>query len=151
MPTLEDVRIFHDINDSELKLIEPLIEPCTCHAGQIFQQGDPAIHLYLVIKGTVDITYKPYDTPPITITSVKPGDIFGWSALAGNTVYASGAKCQEKCLAMRIRGLALRTLCAEHPQTGKIILERLASSVSSRFTNARALVQDILIQGVSSP
>ena len=148
--TFETIPLFNDLSEETLQIIEPLFEPCTCHEGVIFKQGDPAIHLYLVIKGGVDIFYKPYDAPSIAITSVKPGGIFGWSAISGNTLYTSGATCQAKCQAMRIQGSDLRDLCIQHPQEGEILLDRLAESVSTRWQDAHSQVRDILFQGMSN-
>jgi Fe-S cluster biogenesis protein NfuA len=46
--------------------------------------------------------------------------------------------------AVRIRGISLRNLVNEHPETGQIILDQLAQIVSSRWKNARTEVQSIL-------
>ncbi|OQX64774.1 MAG: hypothetical protein B5M51_02655 [Anaerolinea sp. 4484_236] len=146
----DTIPFFRDLNEETFKVLEPLFEPCTCHTGIIFEQGDPAIHLYFVISGKVNILYKPYDAPPITVTEIKPSGIFGWSAIAGNTVYTSGAACQTECQAMRIQGNDLRQLCLSHPKAGGILLDRLAESVSSRWKNAHSQVRDILAQGVSA-
>lgn len=146
----DNIPLFEGLDKDTLTLIEPLFEACTCHEGTIFEQGDPAIHLYLVVEGTVDIIYKPYDTPPITMTYVRSGDIFGWSSIAGNTVYTSGATCQEACKTMRIRGSDLRQLAKVHPEAGEILLDRIAQSVSSRGQNANAHIREILSLGISS-
>lgn len=146
---LKNIPLFKDLSEETLKLLEPLFEPCICHQGIIFEQGDPAILLYLVIKGSVDILYKPYDAPAITITNIKTGGIFGWSAIAGDTVYTSGSVCREECQAIRIQGNALRELCIQHPETGGILLDRLAESVSTRWHDAHSQVRDILSQGIS--
>ena len=144
-----NISLFKDLSQEKLEILTPLFEPCICHQGTIFQQGDPAIYLYVVVQGKVDILYKPYDAPPITVTEIEAGEIFGWSAIAGNTVYTSGAACHEECQTIRIRGSALRELCLQHPETGEILLDRLAESVSSRWKNAHSQVRDILAQGVS--
>ena len=146
----ENIPLFEDLGEETLKLLDPLFEPCTCHEGLIFEQGDPAIHLYLVIEGSVDILYKPYDAPPIVITNVKPGGIFGWSAIGGNTVYTSSASCHEICKAMRVRGSELHKLSTQHPETAEILLDRLAESVSKRWHNAHSQVRDILSLGIST-
>lgn len=146
----DNIPLFEGLSDEILQLIEPLFEPCTCHEGIIFEQGEPAVHLYLVVEGSVDILYKPYDAPPLTITNVKPGGIFGWSAIAGNTVYTSGAACHEVCKTMRVRGSDLRKLSLEHPKAGEILLDRIAESVSRRWQNAHTQVRDILSIGISS-
>lgn len=145
---LSALPLFEGVNEEILALLEPLFEPCLCYEGTIFEQGDPAIHFYLVIEGAVDILYKPYDSPPITITTVREGGIFGWSAIAGNTVYTSGAVCEAVCKTRRIRGTDLRKLVAEHPHAGKVLLDRLAASVSNRWQNTQLQVREILSLGM---
>ena len=146
----DNIPLFEGLDKEIFILLEPLFEFCTCHEGIIFEQGDPAIHLYLVVEGLVDILYKPYDAPPITMTTVKAGGIFGWSAIAGNTIYTSGATCHEECKTLRVRGADLRTLSIEHPETGEILLDRIAQSVSNRWQNAHAQVREILSLGISN-
>ena len=145
---IEHIPLFDDLDKKTLKIVKPLFETCACHKGTIFEQGDPAIHLYFVLTGSVDILYKPYDAPPIIITEVKTGGVFGWSAIAGNTAYTSGASCKNEAQTMRIQGGDLRDLCVEHPKTGEILLDRLSASVSARWSNARLQVRDILTQGI---
>ena len=55
--SIDDLTLFQNLNARRLELIEPLFEPCTCHEGTIFKQGDPAIHLYILTKGLIDIIY----------------------------------------------------------------------------------------------
>ncbi|MCF6278210.1 MAG: cyclic nucleotide-binding domain-containing protein [Anaerolineales bacterium] len=148
--TMKNIPLFNKLSPDVLNLVEPLFKPCICHEGTIFEQGDPAIYLYLVLEGNVDILYKPYDGPAITITNIKPGGIFGWSAIAGNTTYTSGAVCREKCHAMRIQGSTLRALCLEKPEAGEMLLDLLADSVSTRWHDARQQVRDILDQSLSN-
>jgi len=148
--TLKNIPLFEGASEETLALLEPLFEDCTCHAGDIFKQGDPAIHFYLLLEGTVDLLYKPYDAPTITMTTVKAGGIFGWSAIAGNTAYTSGATCREECKALRVRGADLRKLSVEYPETGEVLLDRIAQSVSSRWQNAHAQVREILSLGISN-
>ncbi len=143
-----DLLLLRDLSAETLNLLAPLFEPCTCHKGVVFKQGDPAIHLYFLKEGEIDIYYKPYDAPEIAITKVKENEIFGWSAISENTLYTSGASCREACSAFRIQGSALRELCLQHSQAGEILLDRLAESVSSRWKNAHTQVRDILFQGV---
>ena len=147
---LESVPLFKDVDDDILHLIEPLFEPYACPAGAvIFEQGDPAHYLYLILDGSVEIIYKPYDGPPITITTLFQGNIFGWSAAIGNTVYTSGTVCKEACKAIRISSRDLHKLCAKEPETGRIILNLLAESVSSRWHDAHSQIQALLNKTVN--
>jgi len=148
---LEQVPIFKDLDAKYMDLLKPLFEPFSCHAGvTVLQQGTTADYLYLVTSGTVEMTYKPYDGVSITISHVEKNGLFGWSAVVGSDKYTSSAIAIENLETMRIHGSELRRLCVEHPEAGKEILERLASSVSSRLKDAKAQVQSMLEQGMKN-
>ena len=126
-------------------MLKPLFEQFNCPADTtVFEQGEPAIYLYLLIKGDVAIRYKPYDGPPITLTHLHGGDAFGWSAVIGSTYYSSSIISESHIEALRIRGTYLLALVREHPEAGKIIMDQLANVVSSRWKNAHVQVQSLL-------
>lgn len=142
---------FEDLGEEVLQLVEPLFERYTCPAGtEIFQQGDPALYLYLLLGGSIVIRYKPYDGPPINLTQVQPGGAFGWSAVVGNPTYTSTIIAREDVEAIRIRGKNLRDLAVRHPEAGRVILDKLAGVVSNRWKNANQQVREILEQAVSN-
>jgi CRP-like cAMP-binding protein len=148
---LDSVPLFKDIDDDILRLLEPLFEPFSCTAGAvIFGQGEPALYMYLILEGSVEMLYKPYDGPQITLTSLTQGSIIGWSAVIGNATYASKAVCREDLLAIRMAGRELHKLCATEPEAGRIILNLLADSVSSRWQDAREQIQTLLNSSVNA-
>jgi len=141
------VTIFKELDEDQIGLLRPLFEVISCQAGTaIFKQGDPAEFLYLVINGKVDMSFKPYDGIPMTISHVGRGGLFGWSSVVGSDNYTSTASAIEDVKAFRVQGSELRRFCLEHPEAGKVILERLADGVSSRWADARKQVKSILIQ-----
>ena len=149
--TLESVPLFKSVDDDILLLLEPLFEPYAFPAGTvIFEQGEPAHYLYLILEGSVEVHYKPYDGPPITVTNVIEGNIFGWSAAVGNKAYTSGAVCKDDCQTIRISSRDLQGLCAEEPEASRIILNLLAESVSSRWADAKNQIQSLLKTTVSA-
>lgn len=134
-----------DLNEEQLALLDPLMEPILIPAGTvILEQGGAARYLYIIQHGSVVIRYKPYDGPAITLTHLGEGDVFGWSAVIGNRTYASTILSETELEAIRIRGGSLRQLCLAHSEMGKIILDRLAQAVSSRWRNARHQVREML-------
>ena len=141
--------VFKNLDEKYMDLLKPLFESFSCNAGiTVLQQGSPAEYLYLVISGAVEMTYKPYDGVLITVSHVEKDGLFGWSAVVGSEKYTSSAIAIEKLEALRIRGSELRKLCLEHPDAGKEILDRLASSVSGRLKDAHNQVKSILEQGL---
>ncbi|HSG45826.1 MAG TPA: cyclic nucleotide-binding domain-containing protein [Anaerolineales bacterium] len=143
--------LFRDIDKKYIDFLYPLFVRITCTKGTVvIQQGDAADFLYLIEKGAVEISYKPYDGETMTITHVGTNGLFGWSALVGSTKYTSSGIAIEDVDALRIRGADLRKLCVENPEAGKEILDRLASAVSTRWKDAHEQVRSILENGVKS-
>lgn len=149
--SLKSFLVFKDPTLNYMDLLEPLFESYTCPAGTVvLQQGKPAEYLYLIVSGSAQVSYKPYDGTAITVSHVETGGLFGWSAVVGSEYYTSSTIAIEPLEAMRIRGSDLRTFCTEHPEAGRDLLERLANSVSSRWTNAKEQVKSILEQGLKN-
>lgn len=124
---------FSGLDERDIQLMEPFFAPQTWVAGTtVFEQGDYAEYLYLVVYGEVAIRYKPDDGSIMTVTRVQPGGIFGWSAAMNNPTYTSGAVCTLDSEILRIRGTDLRALCEKHPELGKVILNRLTGIIAER-------------------
>jgi CRP-like cAMP-binding protein len=114
----------------------------------IFGQGDRAESLFILISGKVAIRFKPHDGELLTVSTISPGGVFGWSAALDRAAYTSCAVALEPSEAISISSADLRHLCSTHPRTGVIILERLAGVIADRLTNAHAKVVDVLQQGL---
>lgn len=141
--------LFKDLSPDQHKLLRPLLLPMDCYSGTtLFEQGDPAEYLYLVAVGEVVIHYKPEDGPEITVAHVRPGGIVGWSAALGSRSYTSGATCEGYTQMLRVRGQDLRNLCNECPETGILILDRLATVIAERLRNTHDQVMALLLQGL---
>lgn len=148
---LNRLSTFDGLNDEYMELLVPLFEQFSCRAGTIvLTQGTQADYLYVILNGKVEISFKPYDGTPITVSHVEKGGLFGWSAVVGSDKYTSSTIAIDDLDAMRIRGSELRKLCVDHPEAGKAILERLASSVSSRWKDSHEQVKSILTNGMKS-
>ncbi len=143
------IGILKGLDADELELLRPLFEKFSSPAGTvIFQQGTPAAFLYLLIRGKVEMYFKPYDEAPILISHVEKDGLFGWSAVVGRDHYSSSAIAHEDMEAFRVRGSELRRFCREHPEAGQDLLGRLANGVSTRWTDAHKQVQSMLLQGM---
>lgn len=149
--TLDRVPIFKDMSEEHMQLLQRLFERYSFRSGTVVvQQGAPAEYLYLVISGKAQVSFKPYDGSPITISHVSKDGLFGWSAVVGSRTYTSSVTAIEDLETYRIRGNRLRNLCMEYPEAGRDILERLAGAVSSRWKNAHEQVKAIISQGMQN-
>ncbi len=142
--------LFKDLSKADLKIIAPLFHQCGYPAGTtVIEQGQPAIYLYLLLSGEVTLRYKPYDGEAINLNEIRPGGVFGWSAVLGNPVYSSSVVCNTECETLVVKGADLRLLTPQYPQTAHAIMNRLADAVSARWENARMQVRSMVQKGIS--
>jgi len=140
---------FTGLCTAEIQLLAPFFAPQTWVAGTVvFEQGDYAEYLYLVVSGELTIRYKPDDGPMMNLTRIQPGGIFGWSAAMGNPAYTSGAVCTLDSEVLRIRGADLRMLCEQYPELGKVILNRLSAIIAERQRIHQDRVNSMLANGM---
>jgi CRP/FNR family transcriptional regulator, cyclic AMP receptor protein len=144
-----NLAIFNGLDSGQVNALSPFLEEVRFSAGQvIFQQGQPAEFLFILLRGQVQVRYKPYDGPALTVARILPGDVFGWSAALGREIYTSGALAAEESSAYRIRTDSLHHLCDCEPDAGGILLERLAGVIAERLRNTHSTILDLLSQGM---
>jgi CRP-like cAMP-binding protein len=130
----DQLAIFEGMDTAQRDLLKSYFVVCGCnHEEVIFAQGDVAEFLYVVIEGEVSILFKPDDGPHLVVSRIQDGGVFGWSAAFGSGFYTSGATCTASAKLLRVRGTDLKMLRENHPETGILILERLAALVARRM------------------
>jgi len=152
MDALKSSPLFSGFSNTQLQALAKLFEGEHLQAGEIvFAQDDPADRLYVLLSGRVAIRFKPHDGEILTVTEIAPGGVFGWSAALGRRSYTSSAVCLEAGEALGLRGADLRRLCETQPDTGVVILERLAEVIAERLRSTHAQVVDLLRLGMRTP
>jgi CRP-like cAMP-binding protein len=132
----EQLAIYEGMDTSQRILLERYFVLSNCNENAvIFAQGNQAEYLYVVIEGEVSIQFKPDDGPELEVSRIKKGGVFGWSAAFGSGFYTSAAVCTQSAKLLRVRGADLKMLRENHPETGILILERLAAVVARRMEN----------------
>ena len=143
--------LIEGFTEDQINLLHPLIDDVTFEADQvIFEQGDQANFLYFVLEGKVSIRFNPEDGPVLSVAEVDEGDVFGWSAAMGSDSYTSSAICTESGVFIRMKGEELKNLCQEHPETGILILNRLAGVIAQRLRGTHEKVVELLHQGLNN-
>jgi CRP-like cAMP-binding protein len=128
------ISVFEDLTPDQYTLLETIFSLSSCDGDDvIFEQGDPADYLYIVASGEVAIVFKPDDGGPINVARIQKGGVFGWSAAFGSSTYTSGAVCVIRSKLLKVLGCDLKKLRHNHPETGILIIERLASVVAERM------------------
>lgn len=137
--------LFQGLDNKDLQIIAPLVTQCEFQRGAlIFEQGSPANYFYAVISGEVEINFKPFDGPAMTVANVAPGGVFGWSAAMGHETYTSSAVCVTPCCVYRLEGAGLHCLCKDYPGEGDVIMERLAGIVADRLRRGHTGICNVI-------
>lgn len=141
--------LFQGLTLDQLEILHSLFLPWNCAADTvIFEQGEPAENLYLIVSGEIVVQYKPDDGPAILVARVQDGGVVGWSAALGSRTYTSGAVTTTDTCLLRVRGADLRELCGKEPELGRIILDRLAGIIAERLRSTHAQVLGLLEMGL---
>jgi CRP-like cAMP-binding protein len=147
---LDHVLAFQGFSQEQISRIRPLFLLIYAPTGTvIFEQGEPAESLYVLINGEVAIRFKPDDGPEGVIAHVRPEGVVGWSAALGNPHYTSSAVCTSDCQMLRVRKSDLRHLCEDYPETGLLFLDRLAAMIAERLRTTHPQLMVLLEQGLS--
>jgi CRP-like cAMP-binding protein len=143
--------LIEGFTEDQINLLRPLIEDVIIATDQvIFDQGDRANFLYFVLEGKVSIRFNPEDGPVLSVAELDEGDVFGWSSALGSECYTSSAICTEGGIFIRMVGDELKNLCQEHPETGILILNRLAGVIAQRLRSTHEKVVELLHQGLNN-
>lgn len=147
----QNLFLFQNLLPKHLTLLQPLFIPCEFNADSVlFEQGDPAENLFAVVSGEVVVNFKPDDGPIIVVARVHPGSIVGWSAALGSRRYTSSVVCTTYTKLLRVRGDDLRRVFLQHPDTGTVFLDRLATVIAERLHSTHDLVLSLLQLGLTT-
>ena len=142
--------LIEGFSEEQVEILKPILEDVEYQADQVvFKQGDQADYLYFVLDGKVSIRFKPDDGPVLSVAEVDQGGVFGWSSALGSESYTSSAVCVDRGLFIRLYGGELKALCQDHPETGILILNRLAGVIAQRLRGTHEQVVALLHRGIN--
>lgn len=118
-----------------------------------FHEGDFLDHFYLVLEGMVNIVIEVPDREEtqtltrqltgnlknhdVVVSTVKNGNIFGWSALVPPYNSTAGAKAQSPCRVVSFDCILLRALINEDPEFGFMMTKKAANVIRERLRDIR--------------
>jgi hypothetical protein len=146
---LSQAPFFRGLNEKQLNSLDGYISHCQFSKNQvIFNQGKTAMYVYLLCLGEVIIQYKPYDAPLLIVTHIQPGCVFGWSAALGRMRYTSTAIAASDCEAYQIHREGLARTACEVPETGVVLLGRVAGIIADRLPGTSIRIGPAPVQGL---
>jgi CRP-like cAMP-binding protein len=124
--------------------IAEIASPVQWNGGAIvFREGDRDSLLYVVEEGRVAIEVNLPGRGKVTILTVGPGEVFGWSSLFDERPKTAGARTTEPTRALALDAARLRGLCEADPRLGYVLTRRILEVVSERLKATRMQLLDI--------
>lgn len=114
----------------------------------IFREGDHNDHLYFVLEGQVALEIYIPARGRVTILTIGPDEIFGWSAVV--PVIQKRTASARAVLPSRVvafNGAALRAACDEDHDLGYHVYRRLTNVIAGRLTATRMQLLDMYAVG----
>jgi CRP/FNR family transcriptional regulator, cyclic AMP receptor protein len=148
MQTLDELivesPVFEGLDADQLALIAGCATNVVFDAGErIFREGDEADAFYLVRHGLVALdTYVP-NRGQLTIETVGPGEIVGWSWLVPPYRWHFTGRAVEPARAVHFDGACLRQKCDDDNHLGYELLMRFSNVLVSRLQATRMQLMDV--------
>jgi CRP/FNR family cyclic AMP-dependent transcriptional regulator len=92
---------------------------------QVFQIGEPTVHVYVVLEGRVKIYRSPRVGRQVTLAILKPGDVFGEDALTVDGVHEQGVEALETTTIGALAAGEFRALLEQKPILAWRVLQNL--------------------------
>lgn len=141
---LAGVPLFDGLGAESLALLAGCAGNVRFAAGQqLFQRGDAADVFYLLRHGSVVLeTYVP-QRGPVTIETLEPGEVLGWSWLFPPYRWHLDARALTPVIATAFDGACLRGKCEDDPALGYDLMSRFAQVLIERLQWTRLRLLDV--------
>lgn len=114
----------------------------------IFREGDQDDYLYFMIEGQVALEIYIPVRGRVTILTIGPDEIFGWSsAVQVIQKKTASARAVIPSRAIAFNGTALRAACEQDHNLGYHVYRRLTNVIASRLSATRMQLLDMYATG----
>lgn len=143
---LKKTELFDTLEESQLNALLSNSSVKSYSQGEtIFQQGEDAKRLYILIQGEVDLTVKAQEEIGFMTSKIeKEGAVFGTPSLMEPFRYNVTAKCLKPTKVLAIEAHHIRKKIEENPRMGVEIMRKLASIYFNRLNELRSGVSNLV-------
>jgi len=139
---------FAGLSETELKSVSIIANKVSFQRGDlIFREDDSAHTLYLLIDGWVDVVVNTdaEGEQHELVTTLSPGDLFGWSALVDPYVYTGSAVCASPAEVMEFKRADLLGMFELDPKLCCVIMRRVCQVIADRLHATRLQMVSLFV------
>jgi len=112
---------------------------------ELFREGDPSELFGVVIRGRIALRTLVPERGPITILTIEPGDVFGWSTVVPPYRSTSSATAIEPLEAVVFDAAGIRAALRTDCQLALALYPRIMLAVSRRLSATRLQLLDLFV------
>ncbi len=142
---LKKTELFGNLDEARLSLLlsESVVRSYPAEET-IFNYGEKATHLYVLIKGAIDLTVISQEKIDFMTSKIdKEGAVFGTASLMEPYRYNVSAHCLKPSEVLIFDAQSVRKRMEEDPRIGMEIMKRLASIYFNRLNELRAGIPNL--------
>jgi CRP/FNR family transcriptional regulator, cyclic AMP receptor protein len=136
--------VFKGLDQDQLELIAGCASNTVFAAGdRLFREGDQADTFFLIRHGLVALDAYVPNRGQLTVETVGPSEIVGWSWLLPPYRWHFTGRAVELVRAVQFDGACLRKKCDEDPVLGYDLITRFSQVLVSRLQATRLQLMDV--------
>jgi CRP-like cAMP-binding protein len=113
-------------------------------AGEsLLEEGAPADEFFLLRRGSVAVQTEMPGRGPVTLETLREGELLGWSWLVAPFRNAFSARALDTAHVIALDGACLRGKCDEDPALGYDLLKLVATVFVHRLEETRLRLLDL--------
>lgn len=141
---LADIPLLEGLGPDALKLLAGCAGNVRFNEGAwLIKRGDPADVFYLIRHGSVVLETHVPGRGAITVETLEPGEILGWSWLFPPYRWHLDARALTLVRATAFDGACLRAKCQNDPAFGYELMSRFAQVLIERLQWTRLRLLDV--------
>jgi CRP/FNR family cyclic AMP-dependent transcriptional regulator len=120
---LKHVPLFALLDDEELAVLATQVDLKTFAVRQrIYKIGDPGMHAYILLSGTVEVTTVDDDHQEVIVDQPGHGEFFGFASMLEQTPHQTSAMTTEQATCVEISRDDIAVLLQRKPMAGMDML-----------------------------
>jgi CRP-like cAMP-binding protein len=130
--------LFSDLNAEQMHaVIELCREECFYPNYTLFEEGEPATRMYVLVDGEIDVFFTIGEEGLARVGRIGRGEIFGCLALVPPYIHMATARAKTRIEVLELDAAALRELFEEDPRLAVSIQQHVIQGLLARIVDLR--------------
>ena len=129
--------------DCVIDIMDIAVQESYGEGAYLFLRGDPAGYFYFLLMGRIKLHLG--ETGKVVHHVNRPGEIIGWSGLAGREAYSASAECTTPTEVHKIEAGKLRKILEKNPVDGFVFFENLSKILGDRLLQSYSRYEKVFV------